>query len=48
MEKKLRLTAVFGGHAAAQIFWVGQDGILTYATESTCRRWATRATRCSA
>ena len=38
MEKKLRLTEYSVEHAEAQIFWVGEDARITYATESTCRQ----------
>ena len=37
MEKKFRLTQYSVDHASGQIFWVGPDGILTYASESTCK-----------
>ncbi|OFW58878.1 MAG: hypothetical protein A2133_02310 [Actinobacteria bacterium RBG_16_64_13] len=38
LEKKSKLTQYSVDHAAGQIFWVGPDGILTYASESTCRQ----------
>ncbi|MBN1320104.1 MAG: PAS domain S-box protein [Thermoleophilia bacterium] len=38
MEKKLRLTQYSVDHAVGQVFWIGVDGILTYASESTCRQ----------
>ena len=37
MEKKFRLTQYSVDHSPNQIFWVGPDGVLTYASESTCR-----------
>ncbi len=37
MEKKLRLTQYSVDNSPNQIFWVGPDGLLTYASESTCR-----------
>jgi PAS domain S-box-containing protein len=37
MEKKFRLTQYSVDHAAGQVFWIGPDGILTYASESTCK-----------
>ncbi len=37
MEKKFRLTQYSVDHASGQVFWVGPDGILTYASESTCK-----------
>jgi two-component system sensor histidine kinase/response regulator len=37
MEKKFRLTQFSVDHSGDQIFWVGPDGILTYASESTCK-----------
>lgn len=38
MEKKFRLTQYSVDHAAGQVFWIGSDGILTYASESTCKQ----------
>ncbi len=38
MEKKLRLTEYSVEHSEAQIFWVGEDARLTFATDSTCRQ----------
>ena len=37
MEKKFRLTQYSVDHSGAQIFWVGPDGILTYANDTTCQ-----------
>ncbi len=36
MEKKFRLTQYSVDHAAGQIFWIGPDAMLTYASASTC------------
>jgi two-component system sensor histidine kinase/response regulator len=38
MEKKFRLTEYSVDNTAAQIFWIGKDGILTYASDSTCKQ----------
>lgn len=37
MEKKYRLTQYSVDHSGSQIFWLGPDGIVTYASDSTCR-----------
>jgi PAS domain S-box-containing protein len=37
MEKKFRLTEYSVDNSPNQIFWVRPDGLLTYASESTCR-----------